>query len=119
MLFWEPGSLSHGPSPWSITVHRQWSSRCSSLILSVRPAPSWFFAARAWGKSRGVGGAYRQQIAAEDGRLEVSMVSNGMVCSVMIFFSVGELQRMTGDGGRRCSVERMVLETHFILPRGA
>jgi hypothetical protein len=47
------------------------------------------------------------------------MVSNGMVCSVMIFFSVGELQRMTGDGGRRCSVERMVLETYFILPRGA
>jgi hypothetical protein len=66
MLFWELGSLSHGPSPWSFTVHRQWSLRCSSLILSVRPAPSWFFAVRAWGKSGDIGGAYQQRIVMED-----------------------------------------------------
>jgi hypothetical protein len=119
MLFWEHGSLSHGPSPWSFTVHRQWSSRRSSSILSVQPALSRFFAAMAWGKSGGVGGAYRQWIAAEDGRLEVATVSNGVVCSVVIFFLVGELRRMMDGGGRRCSVERVVLRTHFILLGGA
>jgi hypothetical protein len=70
----------------------------------------------AWGKSAGVGGAYRQWIAAEDGRLEVSVASNAGVCSVMSFFPVGELRRMMDGGGRRCSVHRMVLGTHFILP---
>jgi hypothetical protein len=52
----------------------------------------------------------------EDGRLEVSAVSNAGVCSVMSFFPAGELRRMMDDGGRRCSVQRMVLGTHFILP---
>jgi hypothetical protein len=117
ILFGEPGSLSHGSSAWSFTVHQQWSSRHSSSILSVRPAPSRFFAVMAWGRSGGIGGAYQQRIAAEDGSLEVYAASNGGNGSIMVVVLMGELWRMTDGGGRRCSVERMVLIRHFILLR--
>jgi hypothetical protein len=105
--------LVHGPLSCTgngvrVLLHDSLCSACS--ITS-------FCDERARGKSGGIREANRQRISVEDGRLEVSTTSNGGVCLVVVVvFPVGELQKLTEGGGRRCSVERMVLGTHFIVP---
>jgi hypothetical protein len=72
-------------------VHRPWNAWCKSLILCVRPAQARYLIGRAWGRRGGIGGANQPRIAADDGRIEVSVVSNGGGSSVVVVVSVGEL----------------------------
>jgi hypothetical protein len=105
--------LVHGPlscTHHGIRVLLQ-DSLCPACSITI------FHCKRAQGKSGGIGEAYWQWILTEDDHLEVSTASNGGVCSVIVIvFPVGELWRLIDGGGRRCSVERMVLGTHFIVP---
>jgi hypothetical protein len=92
--------------------------RCSSSILSVPLLHHGFLPWRRGVRAEALGELTENVLRRKD-HLEVSTMSSGGVCSVMIFFLVGKLRRMTDVGGRRCSVEKTILRMHFILSWGA
>jgi hypothetical protein len=77
------------------------------------------FCRRDSGKSRGLQGANRHQIATIAECLKASAVSIGGGGSAVGIILVGEVRRMVDGGGRRCGVESLFVLNHFIPKRWA